>query len=68
MIHCALVADTGGATVWKTAIAPEIQVAATMPVGGTVPATMTLTLGAPASFGTFRPAWRVTTTPRRRRP
>src|SRR4029079_128961 len=55
VIHCALVADAGGATVWKTAIAPEIQVAATMPVGGTVPATMTLTLGAPASFGAFTP-------------
>ena len=55
VIHCALVADAGGATVWKTAIAPEIQVAATMPVGGTVPATMTLTLGAPAAFGNFQP-------------
>jgi len=55
VIHCALVADNGGATVWKTAAAPEIQVAATMPVGGTVPATMSLTLGAPASFGAFLP-------------
>ncbi len=55
VIHCALVADNGGATVWKTAIAPEIQVAATMPVGGTVPATLSLTLGAPASFGAFLP-------------
>jgi hypothetical protein len=55
IIHCALVADAGGATVWKTAIAPEIQVAATMPVGGTVPPTMSLTLGAPASFGAFMP-------------
>ena len=26
-----------------------------MPVGGTVPATMTLTLGAPATFGNFQP-------------
>ena len=26
-----------------------------MPVGGTVPATMSLTLGAPASFGAFLP-------------
>ena len=55
VIHCALVADNGGATVWKTAVAPEIQVAATMPVGGTVPATLSLTLGAPASFGDFMP-------------
>ena len=38
VIHCALVADIGGATVWKTAAAPEIQVAATQTVGGTVPA------------------------------
>ncbi len=55
VIHCALVADAGGATVWKTAIGPEIVVAATMPVGGTVPPTMSLTLGAPASFGGFTP-------------
>ncbi len=48
-------ADIGGATVWKTAIAPEIQVAATLPVGGTVPPTLSLTLGAPASFGNFLP-------------
>ena len=40
---------------WKTAAAPEIQVAATQTVGGTVPATMSLTLGAPASFGAFLP-------------
>jgi hypothetical protein len=55
VIHCALVADAGGATVWKTAAAPEIQVASTMPVGGTVPATLSLILGAPASFGAFMP-------------
>jgi hypothetical protein len=55
VIHCALVADNGGATVWKTAVAPEIQVATTMPVGGNVPATLSLTLGAPASFGNFLP-------------
>ena len=40
---------------WKTAIAPEIQVAATLPVGGTVQPTLNLTLGAPASFGNFLP-------------
>jgi hypothetical protein len=55
VVHCALVADNGGATVWKTAVAPEIQVAATMPVGGTVPATLSLTLGPQASFGAFLP-------------
>jgi hypothetical protein len=55
VIHCALVADNGGATVWKTAVAPEIQVAATTPIGGTVPATLSLTLGATPSFGTFIP-------------
>ena len=49
------VVDSGGATVWKTAVAPEIQVAATQTVGGDVPATMSLTLGAPASFGAFMP-------------
>ena len=54
-IHCALVADIGGATVWKTAAAPEIQVAATQTVGGDVPPTLSLTLGAPASFGAFLP-------------
>jgi len=41
--------------VWKTAIAPEIQVAATLPVGGTVQPTLNLTLGAPVSFGNFQP-------------
>ena len=29
-----------------------------MPVGGTVPATLSLTLGAPASFGNFLPGRR----------
>jgi hypothetical protein len=52
-IHCALVANIDGATVWKTAAAPEIQVAATQTVGGTVQPTMSLTLGAAANFGNF---------------
>ncbi len=55
VIHCALVANINGATVWKTAVAPEIQVAATQNVGGNVPATMSLTLGTAASFGDFVP-------------
>ena len=33
-------------------------------VGGSVPATLSLTLGAPATFGAFVPAWRGTTRPR----
>ena len=55
VIHCALVATVNGATVWKTAVAPDIQVAATQTVGGTVPPTLTLTLGTPAAFGNFTP-------------
>jgi hypothetical protein len=52
VIHCAVSADNAGATVWKTAIAPEIGNSS---AGGTVPATLSLTLGAPASFGAFTP-------------
>jgi hypothetical protein len=55
VIHCALVADIGGATVWKTAAAPEIQVAATQNVGGDVPPTLSVTLGAPLNLGPFIP-------------
>ena len=47
--------DNAGATVFKTALAPEIIVARDLPVGGTVPATLALTLGAPATFGAFVP-------------
>ncbi|MDA0161761.1 DUF1080 domain-containing protein [Solirubrobacter ginsenosidimutans] len=56
-LHCAVNANNGGATVWKTAAAPEILAATnagTTP-GGTVPATLSLTLGTPASFGPFTP-------------
>jgi hypothetical protein len=34
---------------------PKTSVAVTMEAGGTVPATLSLSLGAPASFGTFTP-------------
>jgi hypothetical protein len=54
-IHCALVADIGGATVWKTAAAPEIQVAATLPVGGDVPPTLTVALTPTTTLGPFTP-------------
>ena len=42
---------------WKTAQAPEILSAtnATQDAGGTVPATLSLTLGTAASFGAFTP-------------
>ena len=42
---------------WKTAQAPEILSATnvTQDAGGTVPATLSLTLGTPASFGAFTP-------------
>jgi hypothetical protein len=57
VIHCAVNVDNGGATVWKTAVAPEILSATNVQgeAGGSVPATLSLTLGTPASFGTFTP-------------
>ncbi len=54
-ITCQVSVDNAGATVFKTALAPEIIVARDLPVGGTVPATLALTLGAPATFGAFVP-------------
>jgi hypothetical protein len=56
-IYCAANVDAGGATVWKTAAAPEILFAAhaDLDVGLTVPATLSLSLGAPATFGAFTP-------------
>jgi hypothetical protein len=51
-IHCTVNADNNGATVWKYAQAPEIGNSS---AGGSVPATLSLTLGAPASFGAFTP-------------
>ena len=68
-LHCAVNANNGGATVWKTAVALEILAATnagTTP-GGAVPATLSLTLGTPASFGAFTPGV-AKTTRRRRRP
>ena len=57
VIHCAVNVNNAGATVWKTAQAPEILSAtnATQDAGGTVPATLSLTLGTAASFGAFTP-------------
>jgi hypothetical protein len=57
VVHCAVNADNAGATVWKTAVAPEILSATNTgtDAGGSVPATLSLTLGAPASFGSFTP-------------
>jgi hypothetical protein len=52
VIHCAVNADNNGATVWKTAQAPEIGNGS---AGGTVGATLALTLGTPATFGAFTP-------------
>ncbi len=58
IIHCTVNADNAGATVWKTAVAPEIVTATNVEggAGATVPATLSLTLGAPATFGAFTPA------------
>jgi len=57
VIHCAVNVNNDGATVWKTAVAPDIIPATNVEgdVGGSVPATLSLTLGAPASFGAFTP-------------
>jgi hypothetical protein len=56
-IYCTVNADNAGATVWKYATAPEIVLAdhATGDVGGDVQATLSLTLGPAASFGSFIP-------------
>ncbi len=56
-LHCAVNANNGGATVWKTASAPEILTAvhADPNVSGSVPAQLALTLGPAASFGAFTP-------------
>jgi hypothetical protein len=54
-IYCSVSADNGGATVFKTAAAPDIQAwtSAETQVGAGVPAQLSLALGAPASFGAF---------------
>jgi hypothetical protein len=56
-VYCQVSVDNAGATVFKTALAPEILTAtnADVEVGGTVPATLSLTLGAPAAFEPFIP-------------
>jgi amidase len=53
----ALEQQLGGAGHLAPATAPRLAVVeeATAPVGGMVPATLSLTLGAPASFGAFTP-------------
>ncbi|MDA0137597.1 3-keto-disaccharide hydrolase [Solirubrobacter deserti] len=53
-IYCQVSVDNAGATVFKTALAPEIIVARDVPVGGTVPATLSLNVAA-ASFEPFVP-------------
>jgi hypothetical protein len=57
VIHCAVSANNGGATAWKTAKAPAIQAwtSADTTVGGDVPAQLALSLGPAASFGAFAP-------------
>jgi hypothetical protein len=56
-IHCAANVDAGGATVWKTAAAPEILFAAhaDTTAGANVPATLSLSLGPAATFSPFVP-------------
>ena len=55
LVHCAVSANNGGATVTKTASAPPVITAVNTDgsVSGTVPGTLSLSLGAPASFGAF---------------
>jgi hypothetical protein len=56
-IYCQVSANNGGATVFKTAGAPEILSATNVDsgAGASVPATLGLTLGTPAAFGGFTP-------------
>ena len=56
-VHCAANVDAGGATVWKTAAAPEILFAAhaDTTAGANVPATLGLSLGPAATFSPFVP-------------
>jgi hypothetical protein len=58
-LYCQVSVNNGGATVFKTAGAPEILAATNADggVGGSVPATLGLTLGTPASFGAFTPGF-----------
>jgi hypothetical protein len=57
-IYCQVSVDNAGATVFKTAAAPEILRTSTVvesPVAGAVPATLSLSLGTSLSFGAFTP-------------
>ncbi|MDA0183475.1 DUF1080 domain-containing protein [Solirubrobacter phytolaccae] len=56
-VYCQVSVDNAGATVFKTALAPEIITATNVdvPVGGSVSATLALSLGAPATFAAFTP-------------
>ena len=56
VVWCRVTATNAeGGTAWATQAAPAITLAGDYPttVGGTVPATLSLTLGTPASFGAF---------------
>jgi hypothetical protein len=58
VVWCRVTAtNAAGATAWATKAAPAITFASDVPgtVGGSVPATLSLTLGAPATFGAFTP-------------
>ena len=58
VVWCRVTATNAeGGTAWATRAAPAITFASDAPgsASGTVPATLSLTLGAPASFGSFTP-------------
>jgi hypothetical protein len=56
-LYCTANVDNGGATVWKTAAAPEILFAAhaDTTAAANVPATLSLSLAGPATFSAFVP-------------
>ena len=56
-IHCQVSADNAGATVLKTAVAPEIISATSAEAASAAPCRprSALTLGTPATFGAFTP-------------
>ena len=64
-VYCTANVDAGGATVWKTAAAPEILFAAhaDQTAGANVPAVLSLSLAGPATFTAFVPGVGATTTP-----
>ena len=61
-----MIRSTGAADIVASIVLGYAETTASGAVGGTVPATLSLTLGAPASFGAFTPG--VDRTTRRRRP